>query len=83
MNRSNKTSLNFNGRKLNKSRFTENTAIFASSNGEMQEAVNKPTKLSTDAGLQIDTKNTEVITNRVAKEIKLKEEDLECVPVDK
>jgi hypothetical protein len=28
----------------------------------MQEMVNEPTKLNTDAGLRIDTKNTEVIT---------------------
>jgi hypothetical protein len=43
----------------------------------MQEMVNEPTKLNTDAGLRIDTKNTEVITNRAAREIKLNIIDLE------
>jgi hypothetical protein len=41
--------------------------------------VNDPTKLSTDAGLIIDTKNTEIITNRAARENKLKVRDLEYV----
>jgi hypothetical protein len=36
INCSNQTCLNFNGRELNKSRFTEDTDIFARSNGEMQ-----------------------------------------------
>lgn len=42
--------------------------------------VKEPPKLSTDAGLRIDTKNTEVITNRAAREIKIKVLDLEYVP---
>jgi len=42
--------------------------------------VNEPTKLSIDAGVRIDTKKTEVITNRVAREIKLNGIDLEYVP---
>jgi hypothetical protein len=46
----------------------------------MKEMVNEPTKLSTDAGLRIDTKNTEVILNRAARELKLKVIDLEHVP---
>jgi hypothetical protein len=45
----------------------------------MQEIVKEPPKLSTDAGLRIDTKNTEVIANRAAIEIKLKILDLEYV----
>ena len=56
------------------------TTFFASSNGEMEEMVNEPTKLSVGAGLRIDTKNTEVITIRAAREIKLKVIDLEYVP---
>ena len=76
---SNKTILNFKGRKLNKSSFEDEIAIFDSSNGEMQEMVKVPPKLSADAGVRIDTKNTEVITNTAAREIKLKVLDLEYV----
>jgi len=76
---SNKTILNFNGRKLKKSRFADEIAIFDSSNVEMQEMVKVPPKLSADAGVRIDTKNTKVITNRAAREIKLKVLDLEYV----
>jgi hypothetical protein len=42
--------------------------------------VNELTKLSTDAGLQIITKNTKVITNRNQIEIKLNGDALERVP---
>ena len=76
----NKTSLNCNVINQNKWRYADDIALFASSSGEMQEMVNEPTKLSTDVGLQIDTKNTKAITNRAAGEIKLKGENLEYVP---
>jgi hypothetical protein len=46
----------------------------------MKELVNEPTKLSTDAGLRTDTKNTEVITNRATRKITLKVIYLEYVP---
>jgi hypothetical protein len=46
----------------------------------MQEMANEPTKLSTDDVLRFDTKNTEVITNRGAREINLKVIDLDYVP---
>jgi len=76
----NHTNLNCIVIKLNKLRFADYIYLFASYDGEIQEMVNEPTKLSTDVGLRIDTKNTKAITNRATREIKLEGEYLEYVP---
>jgi hydrogenase maturation factor len=61
-------------------RFADNVVLFANSCGELQETVNEVTKLCTDAGLQIITQKTKVMTNITEIEIKLNGEALEYVP---
>jgi hypothetical protein len=55
--------------------------IRAANNGaEKQETVNGPTKPHTDAGLKINKKKTEVMTNSTDTYIKLNREALDYVP---
>ena len=75
-----KCGLNINGTKLTNVGFADDVVLFASFNGELQETVNEPTKLSTYAGLQINAKKTKVMGNGAKIEIKLKGEALEYVP---
>jgi predicted nucleotidyltransferase len=74
---STKRGLNINGRKLTNLRFADCIVLFASSSGKLQEMVNEVTKLSADAGLQINKKKIKVMTNSAEIEINLHEEALE------
>lgn len=58
----------------------EYIVLFANQNGELQQTVKELTKLSTDAGSQINTKKTKVTTNSAEIEIKLNAEAFEYVP---
>jgi hypothetical protein len=53
-------------------RFADGIVPSATSSGKLQEIVTKPTKMSTDAGLQINTKKIKVMKNSVKTEIRLK-----------
>ena len=53
--------------------------ISANNSGEIQETVNEPTELNTDARLKINKKKTELMTNSTDTYIKLNGEALDYV----
>lgn len=61
---SNKFGLNINGRELTNLSFADDVSVLAKPYREIQEMVNELTKASRDAGPQIRTNKTKVMTNR-------------------